>query len=168
MAFASRIRSGPASSASCFPSQPRLDPEPRSVQLSTLCAKAMFATRSEFGPDAASAGGLMASLVGTGRSSADRSQSPMVGSLGAARVRVQPNSSRGAEMACIQSCRLLMRPLLRAAKRSACSMKRPWRTYLRTSAFAPLVVIHYGSWYCRVCGQPAGDPPSQPGWRPPA
>jgi hypothetical protein len=45
----------------------------------------MFAARSEFGPDAASVGGLMASLVGTGRSSADRLQSPVVGSLDAAR-----------------------------------------------------------------------------------
>jgi hypothetical protein len=61
----------------------------------------MFAARSEFGADAASAGGLMASLVGTGRSSADRLQSPMVGALGAARMRVQPISRRGAEMACI-------------------------------------------------------------------
>src|SRR2546429_394751 len=49
------------------------------------------------------------------------------GSLGAARMRVQPNSRRGAEMACIQSCRLSMRPLLRAAKRSACRFLRRFR-----------------------------------------
>src|SRR2546428_10559065 len=49
------------------------------------------------------------------------------GSLGAARMRVQPNSRRGAEMACIQSCPLLMRPLLRAAKRSACRVLRRFR-----------------------------------------
>src|SRR2546430_4734578 len=42
-------------------------------------------------------------------------------------MRVQPNSRRGAEMACIQSCRLLMRPLLRAAKRSACRVLRRFR-----------------------------------------